>query len=83
MDHYLFTARSITHAQQMARALERAGVGVRLRRVGGGFTKNGCGYTLQVAGRKYRAAADALREAGLRPVKVFRVVNGASQEVMT
>ena len=53
------------------------------RRVGGGFTKNGCGYTLQVAERKYRAAADALREAGLRPVRVFRVVNGASQEVMT
>ena len=82
MDHYLFTARSITHAQQMAKTLERAGVGARLRRVGGGFTKNGCGYTLQVAERKYRAAANALREAGLRPVKVFHVVNGVAHEVM-
>ena len=26
MEHYLFTARSITHAQQMSQALARAGV---------------------------------------------------------
>lgn len=81
MDHYLFTARTVTHAQQMAQAMERAGVPVRLRRAGNSVTKNGCGYTLQVPERKYRAAADALREAGLRAVRVFHVVGGAAKEV--
>ena len=82
MDHYLFTARSITHAQQMAQVLERSGVGTRMRRVGNGITKSGCGYTLQIAERRYGQAAEALREAGLRPVKIFHVVNGESREVM-
>lgn len=81
MDHYLFTARSITGAQQMARALEHVGVPVKLRRVGNSVTKSGCGYTLQVPERKYRAAADALREAGLRPVRVYHVVGGVTKEV--
>ena len=81
MDHYLFTARSITHAQQMARVLERSGVYISIRRVGKGLTKNGCGYTLQVAARQYQRAVEALRAAGLHPVKVFHVVNGQRQEV--
>ncbi|MBE7008176.1 MAG: DUF3343 domain-containing protein [Ruminococcaceae bacterium] len=81
MDYYLFTARSITHAQQMAQVLERSGVYIKIRRVSPGMTKNGCGYTLQVASRQYRRAAEVLREAGIRPVKVFHVVNGQRQEV--
>lgn len=81
MDHYLFTARSITHAQQMARVLERAGVYLKIRRVGAGMTKNGCGYTLQVPERQFRRAAEALREAGQRPVRVFRVSREGAKEV--
>lgn len=81
MDHYLFTARSITHAQQMAQVLERSGVYIKMRRVGAGVTKSGCGYTLQVPARQFSRAAELLREAGLRPVKVFRVSNGQRREV--
>jgi len=81
MDHYLLTARSITHAQQMARALEGAGLPAKLRRAGSSVAGKGCGYTIQIAERHYRRAADALREAGLRPVKTFHVVNGVPREV--
>lgn len=82
MDHYLFTARSITHAQSMAKALERSGINVRVRRVGNGVTQNGCGYTLEVADRHFSAASDLLRAAGQHPVKAFHVVNGVKSEVV-
>lgn len=81
MDHYLLTARSITHAQRMAQVLARAGINVKLRRIGSVVTGNGCGYSLEVPERKYRRAADALREAGLRPVKIFFVSGGTRTEV--
>ncbi len=80
MDHYLFMARSITHAQQMARAMERAGVYVSIRRVGG-VSQHGCGYSLQVPERQYARATAALRGEGLRPVRVFRVSGGQRREV--
>ncbi len=81
MDHYLFTARSVTHAQQMAQALGRAGVSANVRRAGPGVTKNGCGYTLQVPERQFRRAAEALREAGQRPVRTLAVGPGGMKEV--
>ena len=82
MDHYLLTARSITHAQQMAQILARAGVGATMRRVNNSLTGSGCGYTLQVGESKFRRAYDALREVGVRPVKVFRVSGGEMREVL-
>lgn len=81
MDHYLFTARSITHAQQMAKTLERGGIPIKMRRVGTAVTKSGCGYTLEIPGRKYAQALDLLREAGQRPIKVLHVSNGEQREV--
>jgi len=80
MEHYLLTARSITHAQRMAQVLERAGIHVQLRRAGNSITKNGCGYTIQVPARLYRRAVDALREAGVQPVRVIHVSGGVSKE---
>ena len=81
MDHYLLTARSITHAQRMAQVLERSGIYVKLRRIGSGVTKSGCGYTLQVTERQYARAMEALRGSGIMPVKVFRMTDGARHEV--
>lgn len=81
MDYYLFTARSITHAQRMAQELERSGIYVKIRRVGRELTKSGCGYTLQVPERRYEQAADTLRVAGARPIKVFLVSGGVMREV--
>ncbi|MBE7004397.1 MAG: DUF3343 domain-containing protein [Ruminococcaceae bacterium] len=81
MDHYLFTARSITHAQSMAQVLERSGIYIRIRRIGNGMTGNGCGYTLEVPARQYRRAAALLKASGTLPIRVFFVSNGKRQEV--
>ena len=34
MDYYLFAARSVTHAQRMARLLSDAGISAKIRRAG-------------------------------------------------
>ena len=81
MDYYLFTARSITHAQRMAQELERSGIYVKIRRVGRELTNSGCGYTLQVPERRYTQAVDTLRVAGVRPIRVFSVSGGVMREV--
>lgn len=81
MDHYLFTARSVTHAQRMAQTLERSGIYVRMRRVGRELTKSGCGYALQVPERRYAQAVETLRAAGVRPVGIFSVSGGVMREV--
>ncbi len=81
MDHYLFTARSITHAQRMAQVLERAGVPVKMRRIGRELTKSGCGYMIQIPQRRYAQAVEALHDAGVRPVKVFSMSGGMMHEV--
>ena len=81
MDYYLFTARSVTHAQGMAQALERSGIYVKIRRVGKELTKSGCGYTLQVPERRYVQAVDTLRVAGVRPIRIFFVSGGVMSEV--
>lgn len=83
MGHYLFIARSVTHAQRMAQELARRGVGVKMRRIGNSVTKSGCGYSLQVSERHFDRAADALREAGLRPVRVLHDTDGTPREVAT
>ncbi len=81
MDHYLLTARSVTHAQQMAQALGQSGIYGRVRRIGAGVSKSGCGYTLEVPQRQFSRAAGVLREAGVLPVKAFFVSNGERHEV--
>ena len=48
MDYYLFAARSVTHAQRMARLLSDAGISAKIRRAGAAITERGCGYTLEI-----------------------------------
>ena len=81
MEYYLLTARSITHAQQMMRALERYGISTKVRRASAALTKRGCGYTLQVSPHRYERAMDILSNARIRPLKVFFVRDGSYQEV--
>ena len=59
MDYYLFAARSVTHAQRMARLLSDAGISAKIRRAGAAITERGCGYTLEIPRRH------AARHAGL------------------
>ncbi|MBO4915404.1 MAG: DUF3343 domain-containing protein [Oscillospiraceae bacterium] len=81
MDHFIFTARSVTHAQRMAQVLERSGIYVSIHRAGAAITGNGCGYTLQVPSRQFKRASELLRSSGQHPVKAFHVINGQRQEV--
>ena len=72
MEEYLITARSVTHAQRMAQALERRGVRAVVARAPMGLTGKGCGYVLRLRGRERTAAAlRLLREAGCAPAQVF------------
>lgn len=82
MEYYLFVARSVTHAQQMARVLEQGGVSVRIRRVGAQMSAHGCGYTLQIAQRQYDQAIRLLKKAGKLPLKVLRSSGGKLREVV-
>ena len=59
MDYYLFAARSVTHAQRMARLLSDEGVPVKIRRAGNAITGHGCGYTLEVSAKYFARAATA------------------------
>lgn len=58
MDYYLFAARSVTHAQRMARLLSDAGISAKIRRAGAAITERGCGYTLEIP-RRHAARAHA------------------------
>lgn len=72
MEEYLITARSVTHAQRMAQALERRGVRAVVARAPMGLTGRGCGYVLRLRGRERTAAAlRLLRERALRPRRCF------------
>ena len=81
MNHYLFLARSVTNAQEMAKVLENAGISAKIRRASPGMTERGCGYSLEVAEQRFIQAQDALLRSGKKPVKVFRVSDGRREEV--
>ena len=55
MEEYLITARSVTHAQRMAQALERRGLHTVVARAPMGLTGKGCGYVLRLRGREKAA----------------------------
>lgn len=76
MEHYLLIARSITHAQQMSRALERIGIPARIRRAGANITGRGCGYTLEIGARYLDRAVAALDTPALRPLQVISASSG-------
>ena len=73
MDYYLFAARSVTHAQRMARLLSDAGISAKIRRAGAAITERGCGYTLEIP-RRHAARP-------MRPVKMLFVSDDGMQEV--
>ena len=80
MDYYLFAARSVTHAQRMARLLSDAGISAKIR-AGAAITERGCGYTLEIQRRHAARAMQACRAGGVLPVKVLFVSDDGMQEV--
>ena len=81
MDYYLFAARSVTHAQRMARLLSDEGVPVKIRRAGNAITGHGCGYTLEVSAKSPARAAPARRAGGVLPDQAPPSSNGTMREV--
>ena len=82
MEEYLITARSVTHAQRMAQALERRGLHTVVARAPMGLTGKGCGYVLRLRGREKAAAAGGLlREMGFSPAQVFQRWDDGYSEV--
>ena len=77
MEYYLFIARSVTHAQRMARALDRCGVSAAVLRAPTGLSKIGCAYAVRLRRSQADAALDCLRRAQLTPEHIYvREENG-------
>lgn len=81
MEYYLILARSVTYAQRMQRALEKAGVRCRIARAPRDLTELGCAYTLQVAVPDLSPALIAIHREALDPVQIFLYQNGGYREV--
>lgn len=81
MEHYLILARSITYAQRMQRALDRAGITSRVYRAPRDLTNLGCAYALRLAPRDLREALLVLHREKLNPVQIFLYQRGLYQEV--
>ena len=81
MEHYLILARSVTYAQRMRRALERAGIRCRVFRAPRELTDLGCAYALRLATGDLSRALVVLHGEGLDPVQVFLFQRGLYREV--
>lgn len=82
METYLLIARSVTHAQRMARALESCGVRAGISRAPTGLTRSGCSYAIRIRAGQWNAARACLNEAELRPIGIFRRDKDGYREVI-
>lgn len=80
MDHDLILARSVTYAQRMQKALDRAGIASRVYRAPRDLTNLGCAYALRVAPRDARNALSVLYREKLNPVQIFAYRRGTYRE---
>lgn len=71
METYLLIARSVTHAQRMARVLENCGIRAGLFRAPAGLTTRGCGYAVRIRAEQLAAARNCLVNADLQPIGIF------------
>ena len=81
VEYYLILARSVTFAQRMQRALDRAGIRSRAARAPRDLAGLGCAYVLRVAASDLPPAMSAIRGEGLGPVQIFMYQNGGYREV--
>ena len=81
MDYYLILARSVTYAQRMQRALERAGLRCQIFRAPRELTDLGCAYAVQLAAADLKTALIALHREALDPVQIFLNQRGIFREV--
>lgn len=72
MERYLLVARSITHAQQMMKVLDRAGIRTRVLRASAELTAVAAATRWRSRERNYAAAIRRLQDAQVEPVKIVR-----------
>ncbi len=80
MDHYLILARSVTYAQRMQKALDRAGISSRVYRAPRDLTNLGCAYAVRIAPADLRETLLTLHREKLNPVQIFAYHRGLYQE---
>ena len=81
MEHYLIIARSVTYAQRMQRALDRAGIRCQIFRAPRELTETGCTYAVRIQSMDLTAALQALYRESLNPVQIFVSQRGFYREV--
>ena len=81
MDYYLILARSVTYAQRMQLALERAGLRCQIFRAPRELTDLGCAYAVRLAATHLTAALTVLHREALDPVQIFLNQRGVFREV--
>ena len=74
MEYDLILARSVTYAQRMQRALNRAGIRSQLFRAPRDLTDLGCAYLVRIR-------PNDLRREGLGPLRIYVQRGGDIQEV--
>lgn len=72
VEHDLILARSVTYAQRMQKALQRAGIRCRVFRAPRGMTPLGCAYVVQFRAQERAHALTVLHGAGLDPVQILQ-----------
>ena len=81
MDYYLILARSVTYAQRMQFALERAGLRCQIFRAPRELTDLGCAYAVRLAAADLADALTVLHREALYPVQIFLNQRGVFREV--
>lgn len=81
MNHYLFTARSVTMAQRMGQVLGQGKLPHSVQRMPVGLTTQGCTYAVRVPEQYFDTALERLQNAGLMPVKIYFHDNNGYSEV--
>jgi hypothetical protein len=62
---YLIMCRSLTYAQRVANALERAGLSAGVLRAPAELSPNGCGYSVRIGPKALSRALTVLNRTGL------------------
>lgn len=71
MVYYLIVCKSLTRAQQIAAALERAGIMAHILRAPKQISGNGCSHSVKIAERSLPMALTVLNRAGLSPTRLY------------
>ena len=72
MERYLLVARSITHAQQMMKVLDRAGIRTRVLRASAELTAAAAATRWRLRSGITPPPSAACRDAQVEPVKIVR-----------